>query len=88
MLRGKRSQTASDNRHRPKFGPGCIDRIWVRGVLFADKSVFPIPVLEVVLCASDRDLHCSLTELFFTPQRTSTGPETRTAVSWRQPVSP
>lgn len=60
MLRRERSQTASDNRHRPKFGPGCIHYVGGSGVLLADEPVFTIATLQVVLCAGDGHLHRAL----------------------------
>lgn len=58
MLRGEGPQAASDDSDSAEFGPGCVHHIGGGGVLLAQKSVFTISTLQIVLCAGYRDLHC------------------------------
>lgn len=58
VLRGEGPQAASDDSDSAEFGPGCVHHIGGGGALLAQKSVLAIPTLQIVLCASDGDLHC------------------------------
>lgn len=51
---GKRAKAPGDDGDRAELRPCRVDHVGAGGVRF---SVVPIPTLQIVVCASDRDLH-------------------------------